>query len=492
MGTPKSVLVQDSSDSIRSTSFTRNRGERLGHRIIVCDGAETARLWSRVGAGTDEVLSWVPREDESRARPAGFKALQGGLSEEGFQKLDPKADDEFALASDDGPWVRAAVREIVKVRPEAPILVFSDTLGEDDLPDHPCIRTAGLKTLIRDDIDAEFDHLANLLRVRNLRRLLDGREKVGILLQPDPDPDGIACGYALRALLGRKRTTAPLISFGEVQRPENRALVDALGIEIRVITPDELDEMDGLVLVDVQPNVFGENPPARVRSVDAVIDHHPERTGYDAVIRDIRPGYGATASILTEYLRATNTELGPRLATALLYGIKSDTQYLGRETNRRDMMAFAYLHSSHSPALLRRIERPALPIDGLRSLGRALSKAEVRDGINILVLGRVREDVIPQVADMALQAEGAEWAVAVGIVGSDLVFSVRNVGYVRAAGDVVRAVVEGLGVGGGHRSMAKGIIPVKAFRKVYGKADRQQIRSALMDAFMRAIHRDED
>jgi nanoRNase/pAp phosphatase (c-di-AMP/oligoRNAs hydrolase) len=107
----------------------------------------------------------------------------------------------------------------------------------------------------------------------------------------------------------------------------------------------------------------------------------------------------------------------------------------------------------------------------------------------MLVLGRVREDVIPQVADMALQAEGAEWAVAVGTVGRNLVFSVRNVGYVRAAGDVVKAVVEGLGVGGGHRSMAKGIIPLKAFREVYGRADRAQIRSALYDAFVRAIHR---
>ena len=63
----------------------------------------------------------------------------------------------------------------------------------------------------------------------------------------------------------------------------------------------------------------------------------------------------------------------------------------------------------------------------------------------------------------------------------------RNVGYVRAAGDVVRAVVEGLGVGGGHRSMAKGIIPLKAFRKVYGSATREVIRGALHDAFERAI-----
>ena len=104
----------------------------------------------------------------------------------------------------------------------------------------------------------------------------------------------------------------------------------------------------------------------------------------------------------------------------------------------------------------------------------------------MLVLGRVREDVIPQVADLGLQAEGAEWAIAAGIVGSDLVFSVRNVGYVRAAGEAVRAVVEGLGVGGGHRSMAKGIVPLKAFRKVHGRADQATIRRALLEAFRKA------
>jgi len=463
----------------------------VARRIIICDGAENARLWSRIGAGDDEALMWVARENEARARPPGFRILQGGLSSEAFRKLDQEPGDGYALASDDGPWLRAAIRGVTDAVPDAPILVLSDTLTKEDLPAHPCLRCTGLKTLIRDDINEDFEHLANLQRVVELSALLEPRERVGILLQPDPDPDGIAGGYALRALLGRKRTTAPLISFGEVQRPENQALVQAVGIDVRVIQPDELDEFDGLVLVDVQPNVFGENPPARVLSVDAVIDHHPERTGYDAVIRDIRPSYGAAATIFTEYLRSVGMEPGPRLSTALLYGIKSDTQYLGRQTSNRDMAAFTHLHASHSPALLRRIERPALPVDGLRALGRALAHTEVRDGIHILVLGRVRGDVIPQVADMALQAEGAEWAVAAGIVGSDLVFSVRNVGYVRAAGDVVRAVVEGLGVGGGHRSMAKGIIPLKAFRKVYKKADREQIRSALYDAFVRAIHREE-
>ena len=462
----------------------------MARRIILCDGAELARLWSRIGASENEVLTWIPREGETSARPPGFHSLQGGLTVEAIEKLNPTAADEFALVSEDLPFVRAAVSVVKDARPDAPLLLLSDKVSTDELPDHPCLLRTGLRTLIRDDIDEEFAHLANLRRVVRLRELMEPREKLGILLQPDPDPDGIACGYALRSLLGRKRPTAPLISFGAVKRPENLAMIEALGIDVRTVTPDDLDEFDGLALLDVQPTVFGEDMPARVRSVDVVIDHHPERPGYDAVFRDIRPSYGATATILTEYLRAAGLELFSRLATALVYGIKSDTQLLGRETSRHDMAAFAYLHAWHSPALLRRIERPALPTSGLRALGRALSTTSVDDGIHLLVLGRVGEEVIPQVADLGLQAEGAEWSIAAGLVGSDLVFSVRNTGQVRAAGEVVRAVVEGLGVGGGHRSMAKGIIPLKAFRGVYGSASRAHIRTALHDAFINAIHGD--
>jgi nanoRNase/pAp phosphatase (c-di-AMP/oligoRNAs hydrolase) len=460
-------------------------------RIIICDGLASARLWGLIGAGEDEVLTWIPREDESRSRPPGFHSLSGGLCTEAIAKLVPKDGDTFAVVSEEVAFARAAVGVIAEAAPDSPVLMLSDRVEGDDLPEHRCLRATGLRSLIRDDVDDEFSHLQNLERVVHLCALLEPREKLGILLQPDPDPDGIAGGFALRALLGRKSPTAPLISFGEVKRPENRAMIEALGIDVRTVTPDELDEFDALALVDVQPTVFGEHPPARVRSVDVVIDHHPIRTGYDAVIMDIRPTYGATATILTEYLRAAGLELRPRLATALTYGIKSDTQLLGRETSGHDMTAFAFLHSHHSPALLRRIERPALPADGLRALGRALSHTEVVDGIHLLVLGRVREDVIPQVADLGLQAENAEWAIAAGIVGSNLVFSVRNVGYVRAAGEVVRAVVEGLGVGGGHRSMAKGIIPLKAFRKVYGSATQKKMREALLDAFVTAIHDDD-
>jgi nanoRNase/pAp phosphatase (c-di-AMP/oligoRNAs hydrolase) len=456
-------------------------------RFILCDGAELARLWARIGSGESEELAWVPQdEEEARARPPGFRALPGGLGSESILKLDPKEGDDFVVVTEQASFARAALAAIADALPASPVLLMSDRITPEEVPPYPCLRHTGLRSLIRDDVERELDHLENLRRVVQLRELLEHREKVAILLQPDPDPDGIAAGYGLRAILGRKSPTAPLVSFGAVTRPENRAMVEALGLEVRTLTPAELEEFDGLVLADVQPPVFGEPPPARVLSVDVVIDHHPERPGYDAVVKDIRTSYGATSSIVAEYLQAAGLELRPKLGTALLYGIKSDTQLLGRDTSPADLAAFAFVHAAHSPALLRRIERPALPREGLSALGRALARSHVEDGIHLLVLGRVREDVIPQVADLGLQAEGAEWAIAAGIVGSDLVFSVRNVGHVRAAGEVVREVVEGLGVGGGHRSMAKGIVPLKAFRKLHGRADQATIRGALLEAFRKA------
>jgi nanoRNase/pAp phosphatase (c-di-AMP/oligoRNAs hydrolase) len=100
-------------------------------------------------------------------------------------------------------------------------------------------------------------------------------------------------------------------------------------------------------------------------------------------------------------------------------------------------------------------------------------------------LGRVeRDDVIPQMAELALQLEGAEWSVASGLVGPNLVLCVRNAGYQKAAGSVVAALFGDLGSAGGHQAMAKAIIPLKAFRKKYGSTRPARIESVVTSGFI--------
>jgi nanoRNase/pAp phosphatase (c-di-AMP/oligoRNAs hydrolase) len=288
-------------------------------------------------------------------------------------------------------------------------------------------------------------------------------ERVAILLQDDPDPDAIGSGLALRQVLGRNKQTAPLVTFGRVTRPENIAMVKLLEIEMERVTERTLRHFDRIAVVDLQPPHLA-HPPAHI---DLVIDHHPEQFNYRCHIKDIRPGYGATASILYEYLQCADAAIGSRLATAMLYGIKSDTFLLTRDANEWDIEAFSNLYPLANQNLMRRIERPELPPAALDALSIALKNRRVIDKVAFVHLGRVeRDDLIPQIADFSLQFEGIEWACVSGIFETNYIISIRNVGYVRSAGRIVKDAFGDVGSAGGHASMAKAVIPLaKIVRK---------------------------
>src|SRR5258705_112693 len=210
--------------------------------------------------------------------------------------------------------------------------------------------------------------------------------------------------------------------------------------------------------------------------IDLVIDHHPEQFNYKSHLKDIRPSYGATTTILLEYLLCTNSTIGTRLATAMLYGIKSDTFSLSREVNEWDVEAFSYLYPLANQNLMRRIERPELPPAALDALSLALKNRRVIDKVAFVHLGRVeRDDLIPQMADFSLSFEGIEWAFVSGIYDANYIISVRNVGYVRAAGRVLKDAFGDIGSAGGHASMAKAIIPLSRFTEKW-EIDSRNIR----------------
>jgi len=277
-------------------------------------------------------------------------------------------------------------------------------------------------------------------------------------VQDDPDPDGLASAMALRVLLGRNKLSATIGSFGYVTRPENVAMTRMLDIDVMKLTKDDLSKFDRIALIDVQPF----HSPDIPTKIDAVIDHHPRRSNYTAKFRDVRPRYGATSTIMTEYLLASNSPISQRLATALLYGIKTDTQLLGRDTTPMDVEAFAALYPLANQSTLRRIDRPQIPRNDLRSFSAALMESRLMDDVLYAHLGPLtREDVIPYFADLCLEVENVEWSVASGVYEGQLIVSVRTYGNGKPAGEVVKAAFEPFGSAGGHRAMAKAVIPLK-------------------------------
>jgi nanoRNase/pAp phosphatase (c-di-AMP/oligoRNAs hydrolase) len=330
-------------------------------------------------------------------------------------------------------------------------------------------------------------------RVESLRELIDPARQVLVLTHPNPDPDAIAAALAMRSVLARDRRTCTLGYLGRpLTRPENVAMVDLLEIDLQRLEPDRLSKFDAIVLVDCQENLFaGLDLPA----VTAVIDHHPEQAHYAAPYRDVVPEEGSTSTILTRYLQALQIEPSQRLATALLYGIKSDTLFLHREVADDDLAGFLYLYPRANVNLLRRIEAPELSADRLRLLGSALAQARVVGEIVVagIAVAGAREDLAARLADLGLQVEGATWSLAWIQADDELVISVRNVGWVKHAGRAVAAAWGRFGPAGGHRSAARAIMPLTAAREELGKdPDRALLEDWIVARLAEAIRPDDE
>lgn len=290
-------------------------------------------------------------------------------------------------------------------------------------------------------------------RVHELRGFARGTPVVPILIQPDPDPDGMASALGLRVLLHRKDDESPIISLGEVTRPENQRMAELIGLRVVRVSEPELKAFKRVIAVDTQP------APVESRTSFAVIDHHPVRTGYTADFVDIRPHYGAAATIVTGYLRVGDEDrISPRLATALIYGIRTDTEVLRRGTGPADIEAYAFLQGRADQDLLRKIGRPAFSETALRAVGRALASLRKDGDVAAAYVGRLdhrASHVLPNLADFCLAIEGVAWSAAGGLVGDELVINLRHVGGGVGAGELARALAEEEGMGGGHKSMAR-------------------------------------
>lgn len=373
--------------------------------------------------------------------------------------------------------------ELLSLYSHTPILIS----GSDKKINPPSqVRFVNLEEIFDHQIEREEKFARTELKVEELRKVHSDAKNVLILLHDQPDPDAIASALALSTLLKRNRQTAIIAYMGEkISRPENVSMAKLLDVTLHEIKPEDLQKYDSIAMVDVQPPFFGD----LIKDVDSVIDHHPKGSGYSAKFTHVSSVDGATSTILTSYLRASQVEISERLATALLYGIKSDTLTLNRDANADDIDSFTFLYPLANLPLLRKIENNELPPSDLQCFGRALVNHWIEDDICFINLGRVEQEyLIPRMADFAIQIEGAQWSVVFGILsGTHLVISIRNVGYVKSAGRLVRVLFKDIGSAGGHRSAAKAVISLKQIRKVLGKSSQSAIKKWITETISHTV-----
>ena len=311
-----------------------------------------------------------------------------------------------------------------------------------------------------------------------LQQALDGSGPLVILPHDNPDPDALAAAATLQYLAaGLYQRDAVIALGGIVGRAENRAMLTYLNISLVPVAEIDFSGAACVALVDTQPgrpnNSLPDYLPATI-----VIDHHPAYAAYPGVpFLDLRDAYGATSTILTEYLRESKLEVESKIATALFYGINAETQDLGREATPADVEASHFLYPFTNKRRLAKIENARVPRDYFRVFSAAIDSAMLYDTVVVSMLGELKyPDLVAEVADFLLRLDEAAWAAALGVYQGALHCSIRTTDREINAGDLLQRVL-GSKSAGGHDMIAGGRItlptdPAVQERVVQGVRER--------------------
>ncbi|NLW50500.1 MAG: phosphoesterase [Candidatus Brocadiaceae bacterium] len=317
-------------------------------------------------------------------------------------------------------------------------------------------------------------------RVRRLLALLSDRPDVLVLTHDNPDPDAMGAALCLRHLLSETLKTRVRIGYGGIiGRSENRHMVRSLGIPLQQVDKADFEAGSPIIVVDTQPG-FGNNSLPADAEVVAVIDHHPGTKLHGVPHVDVRPAYGAVSTILTEYVVSAGLSLTSRLATAVCYGIASETQDLGREATRADVAAFLAAFPVSDQRLLGRLRHPPRPVSFFLQLDRVIRTAWVADAVGICHMGAVANPDVPsEMADVLVSVDGVDWALCTGVYEHRMLVSLRTVKPNANAGSLLRGVI-GRRQAGGHGMIAGGSLEIED--EEHGELTEGRIERRLLEA----------
>ncbi|MFO7666368.1 MAG: DHH family phosphoesterase [Desulfobacterales bacterium] len=293
-----------------------------------------------------------------------------------------------------------------------------------------------------------------------------------VLILINADPDSIASAMAVKRLLWHRVAGVTISNINIIKRPDNLAMIRLLGVNMIHINEIDGNKFSRFVITDSQPN---HNNLFLKYKYNVIIDHHPE-TDAEAGYKDIRPQYGATASMMTEYLKAAKIKPSYKLATALYYAIKNDTSNFERKALKEDMMAFQFLFRHTNINIARKIEQAELKLEFLKYFKIALENMrKQKDRIFIHTGQVVNPDVCVILADFFIKINSIKWSIVSGLCNNVIVIIFRNDGLRKNAGEVAKQSFGHIGSAGGHKSMARAEIPVSSIKDILDFKNNEKV-----------------
>ncbi|MBW1788661.1 MAG: DHH family phosphoesterase [Deltaproteobacteria bacterium] len=294
-------------------------------------------------------------------------------------------------------------------------------------------------------------------RCRRLLTAVGPEDTLAIVI--NADPDAMASALALKRLFWRRVAKATIYHTNVIKRADNLALIKLLKMDQTHIRNLKRDTISKFAIVDSQPHhdaVFERIP------FDIIIDHHPPGPDSKGFLVDVREEYGANSTIMTEYLRAARIKPSPRLATALFYGIKTDTDNFARDSQVSDIEAFRYLYRFANLNVIKKIEFSEMTHNTLASYRDAMDRLTFAKGTVFVHMGEVSStDTLVMIADFFMKLAEAGWSVVSGINGGKLIVIYRNAELRGDAGRKAKLMFDRFGASaGGHKSAARAEVPM--------------------------------
>lgn len=190
---------------------------------------------------------------------------------------------------------------------------------------------------------------------------------------------------------------------------------------------------------------------------------------------------------MAEYLLKEGVEINRKLATALYYGIMSDTRDLGRNAKEMDVRISAGLYAKVLVRTLSQIEHPRLPREYFRVLQEALGRTTWYPAKKVLIseLGEIVEpDMVAIIADFLIRMDGVRWILTLGERDHEVFFSLRTTAYHKGNADqLARGLIRGMegGGAGGHEATAGGRVLLSS------PEGRDEIKETLRERFLKGF-----
>jgi nanoRNase/pAp phosphatase (c-di-AMP/oligoRNAs hydrolase) len=307
-------------------------------------------------------------------------------------------------------------------------------------------------------MDHPFPKSTTLLeKCKRLWEVVSPEDYLGVLI--DADPDAMASAMALKRMLWRKVWKTSIYHINPIQRGDNLAFIRLLKIDQKPMRRRKPKKITKWAIVDSQPH---HHERFRNQKFDIIIDHHPLGPLSEAGFVDIKENYGANSTIMVEYLRAAKIRPSPKLATALFYGIKTDTNNFVRESTPNDVNAFRYLYKYANMNIIKKIESSEITVHTLSSYVKAMERLTFLKDVAFVHMGDVENpDILVIIADFFMRLAEATWSIASGVYDGKLIIIMRNAGFRGNAGKIAQELFGSWGgSAGGHRSAARAEIPL--------------------------------